>query len=195
MPSSGSVKGEALRQFLTWYVSTFDEHRLDAIVRAMPPELSSCFEPGKPHLGVVSSSWYPAASFHHLIEDMLAGYGPEERDRLAREAAHATIEATLRGVYKFLFETMMTPDRYAARAQKLFSRFYDTGTMAKVKTGPRSHRSEIRGWTSHHPVLCEVLRYTGEPVYAALGCKNVKTRRISCVSSGDAFCSYELSWT
>jgi hypothetical protein len=188
------IKGEGLRQFLQWYIATFDKARLAGFLVDLPPHLAGHFDLSQTSLGLVSSAWYPAEVFHVVIDRMLADYTAEQRAGFAKRAARATIDATLKGVYKFLFETMMTPDRYAARAQKLFSRFYDTGTMTKVKLAPTTHLTEIRGWTSHHPVLCDVLLYTGDPVYSALGCKNVTTRRIACVANGDPLCSYEVSW-
>jgi hypothetical protein len=93
-----------------------------------------------------------------------------------------------------LFGAIMTPDRYLSRAQQIFSRFYDTGTITKTKSGPTTHLSVIRGWTSHHPVLCDVLLYTGEYVYPTLGCKNVAARRVGCVSDGAELCSYSVTW-
>ncbi len=189
------VKGEGVRQFIEWYTQTFGAERLAQRVAGMDPAASAAFDLRQPNLGIVASSWYPVASFHALIDVLLADYTEVERQAFAKQAARATIEATLRGVYKFLFETMMNPDRYAARAQKLFSRFYDTGEMTKVKAAPNVHVTEIRDWTGHHPLLCDVLLYTSDPVYRALGCKNVVARRLACVAAGDALCSYEVRWS
>jgi hypothetical protein len=192
--SGGRIKGEAIRQFLRWYVDKWDQERLFNYVRELPPHAANEFDIHQPHLGVIASSWYPAASFHALIDAMLSGYLPEQRRSFAREAAKATIDATFKGVYRFLFETMMTPDRYAARAQKLFRRFHDTGTITKEAIGPSTHLTRITRWSSHHTVLCDTMLFTGEYVYPMLGCRNVTTHRLGCVATGNAFCSYEIRW-
>ena len=188
------IKGVGIRQFVSWYVAKWGEPRLLEYVASLPPHAQSAFDPSKPLLGIIASEWYPAPAFHALIDLMLEQYPPEQRRSFAREAARATIDTTLKGIYRFLFETNMTPDRYLRRAQQLFSRFYDTGIIEKTKIGQNTHRSVITGWTSHHPVLCDLLLYMGEYVYPALGCRNVTARRISCVSTGDADCSYDISW-
>ena len=193
-PAEAHIKGEGIRQFLAWYTAKWGEQRLHQFLESLPPEAREVFDVDKPSLGIIASAWYPAHAFHALIDAMLSIYPADQRRLFAREAARATILATLRGVYKFLFEAMMTPDRYLGRAQKLFSRFYDTGTIEKTRVARNIHRSVIRGWTSHHPVLCDVMLYMGEYVYPALGCKNVTATRITCVSSGDPDCSYDVSW-
>jgi len=188
------IKGEGIRQFLCWYLEHFDEERLAARVAELPEEARAVFDPSQPNLGVVSSTWYPAYAFHALLDAMLEAYDEDQRRRFARDAARVTIERSLKGVYKFLFESFMTPERYARRAQSLFSRFYDTGKIEKRIIRPNLHRSIIRGWTSHHPVLCDVMLYMGEHVYPMLGCKHVKAERISCLSTGDIECVYDVSW-
>lgn len=188
------IKGEAVWQFVRWYIANWNEARLASFVREIPPELGAAFDLQAPHLGVIASSWYPARAVHALIDRMLEGYTEEQRVAFARQAARVTIEASLKGVYRFLFETMMTPTRYANRSQTLFSRYYNTGTMTKTPLGPRSHLTVVSGWTGHHPVLCDVLLYIGEAIYPYLGCRNVAVRRLECVSSGAEMCRYKVSW-
>jgi hypothetical protein len=193
-PRVAHIKGEGIRQFINWYLAKWGEPRLFQFVADLPPEAREVYDITQPSLGIIASGWYPAPAFHALIDAMLSVYPPDQRRAFAREAAKATIDSTLKGVYRFLFEAMMTPDRYLGRAQKLFSRFYDCGTIEKIKVAPNIHRSVIRDWHSHHPVLCDVMLHMGEYVYPALGCRNVIVRRISCVSAGDPYCSYDASW-
>jgi hypothetical protein len=98
-------------------------------------------------------------------------------------------------VYRVLFETMMSPARYAKNAQKLFSRYYDAGTMTKTALSPTSHRSTVTGWQAHHPFLCELLLYTGVYVYRAMGCKDVKMERTACVGDGASECTFLTTWS
>jgi hypothetical protein len=188
------IKGEGIRQFAKWYVDRWGEHRLAEHVSALPADVRDSFDPRSPSLGVISSQWYPARALHLLIDRMLTDYDAEQRRTFARAAAKATLDASLRGVYKLLFDLFMTPDRYAARAQELFDRFYDRGKLEKIVVAPTVHRTVIHDWPAHHPVLCDVMLHTSEYVYPALGCKNVIVQRLGCVSAGDASCSYEVRW-
>jgi hypothetical protein len=190
----GQIKGEAIRQFLGWYLDRFGVKLLGQRIGALPPDLAAMLDPARPYAGLLATRWYDARLVHGLLDAMLAEYSADERKLFAREAARVTIESTLRGVYRFLFEAIMTPDRYLKRAQQIFSRYYDNGRMQKLATGPTEHTTIVSEWRSHHPVLCDVLLYTGEYVYPSLGCKGVDVLRIGCVSTGAADCRYAVRW-
>jgi hypothetical protein len=160
----------------------------------MPEQQRVHFDLADPALGVLASSWYPAPAIHALLDGFLADHA-SDRQALAREGARATIDATLTGVYRWLFETMMTPDRYGRNAQKLFSRYYEPGTMTKAPLGERGHLSIVRDWPGHHRLLCDMLVHTAEYVYAALGCRDVRSPRTACVSDGAPECRFEITWS
>lgn len=190
----GRIKGEAIRRFLGWYLSRFGADLLSQRIAALPAEMRSLIDVHAPFAGIIASRWYDARLVHGLLDAMLEEYTADERRGFAREAARITIENTLRGVYRFLFEAIMTPQRYLGRAQSIFSRYYDNGRMQKLETGEKQHLTIVTEWRSHHPVLCDVLLYTGEYVYPSLGCKAVEVRRVGCISTGHADCRYTVSW-
>src|SRR5258706_5720445 len=115
------IKGAAIREFLLWYAGAYGPDQLPALSARMRPEHRVLFDVKQRHLGVIASEWYPAKALHELLDLITQGMSPAEREKLAREGAQATIQATLRGVYRLLFETMMSPERYARNAQKLVS--------------------------------------------------------------------------
>ena len=188
------MKGAGIVHFLEWYVGRFGQPRLQRTAAAMPDPHRVHFDINDRLLGVLSSTWYPAAAIHALLDGFIADHGSES-DMLAREGAKATIDATLKGVYRWLFQTMMTPDRYARNAQKLFSRYYEPGTMTKAPLGEAGHLSVVRDWPGHHPMLCDMLVHTAEYVYTALGCKDVRSPRTACVSQGAPDCRFEITWS
>ena len=190
----GRIKGAGISHFLVWYTGRFGHDRLRRIAAGIPDPHRSHFHLDEPALGVLASSWYPAAAIHVLLDGFLADHG-EERELLAREGARTTIDATLKGVYRWLFETMMTPERYARNAQKLFSRYYEPGTMLKTPLGDHGHLSVVRDWPGHHPLLCDMLVNTAEYVYSALGCRDVRAPRTACVSEGAPECRFEITWS
>ena len=196
-PAAGEprIKGSGIQPFFAWYTSQWGQARLAATVGALSAEARACFDPQDPHLGVLPSQWFPAWAAHALLDRLMDGHTAEERQRIAREGAQAIIESTLKGVYRWLFEMMMTPDRYGRSAQKLFSRYYEPGMMTKTPLGDTGHLSIVRDWGGHHPLLCDFLIHTAEYVYSALGCKNVLVRRTACLSAQADHCRFEITWT
>lgn len=143
---------------------------------------------------MLASQWFPARAIHALLDRMMAEHTPDERQRFARDGAKAIIEHTLTGVYRWLFQLMMTPDRYGRSAQRLFSRYYEPGTMTKTALGEAGHLSIVRDWAGHHPLLCDFLIHTAQYVYTELGCKNVVVRRTACRATGEDHCRFEITW-
>jgi hypothetical protein len=191
------VKGVAVREFMRWYVSAHGTRALEKAIAAMPPEEARHLHLEQPALGLLAGTWYPASMIHRLLDGMGAGLRGHERAALIRDGAHATIHHTLSGVYKLLFQAMMSPERYARNAQQLFARYFNTGTMEKTPiTTPdgQGHLSVVRDWTSHHPMLCDLLSCTAEYVYAELGCRDVEVKKTGCVASGQAECTFVFTW-
>jgi hypothetical protein len=193
-PTVPQVKGAAMREFFRYLHDTHGAGLLQTLASVVEPQYRNLFNPADPCMGVVASSWYPAPAVHQILDRLLQGRSAAQVTELARGGAEAVIANTLRGVYRLLFETMMSPERYARNSQKLFSRYCDAGTMTKRATSPTSHLSTIVDWRAHHPFLCDLIIYTGVYVYRAMGCKNVKMERVSCISRGARECSFVISW-
>lgn len=191
------IKGVAIREFLRWYVAARGTRAIEKAMTVMPPDQARQIAVGDPALGLLAGTWYPATMIHILLDGMTAGLRGHERQALIRDAANATIHVTLSGVYKLLFQAMMSPDRYARNAQQLFSRYHSTGVMTKTAIdtpdGP-GHRSVVRDWAGHHPVLCDMLVYTAEYVYGALGCQDLTIKKTGCVSTGQPECTFIIAW-
>jgi hypothetical protein len=192
--AGGRIKGAAIREFVRWYGAQYGEAQVAKLADSMPPEFRALVNPRAPHLGLIASEWYPAGGIHIVLDHMVSGLGVEERERISREGAQAVIHETLHGVYKIFFELMVSPERYMKNAPRLFSRFFDHGSMEKSATGPREHTSHIRGWEAHHPLLCDFLLHVSEYVYAAMGCKEVQVERFRCRGNGDEECAYRIRW-
>lgn len=185
------VKGAAVLPLLDWYARRFGPERLAAALRRVPEGL---IEAGEPQYGILSSDWYEARAVHCLLEAMCSGLSAEERESFAQEGGRAIIEATLTGVYRWLFQAMMTPERYARNAHRLFARFYDTGRFEKEILGPRHHRTHLTGWRAHHRIICEFFPATIGYIYSAMGCRGVRVSRSACISDGAPECTLETTW-
>jgi hypothetical protein len=190
-----NIKGALIRSFLIWYTAEGSQERTARLLNRIPRDLLELFDPRLPDLGMLDASWYPVTAVHRMMDVLVDGLNPDQRRQLAKQIARVAMEGTIKGVYRWLFEMMMTPDRYAQRAQMLFSRSHDTGIMTKTVTAPNAHLSVVRDWPGHHPFLCELLLYSSIPVYEAMGCHHVIPTRHSCVSEGGTECSYTVAWS
>jgi hypothetical protein len=189
------IKGSGVQPFLAWYAATWGEGRLARHATWIPTEYHSYVHVNEPLLGVLPSAWYPAPAIHAILDAVEVDHSPEERATIVRDGARAIIDATLTGVYRWLFQTMMTPDRYARNSGRLFSRYYEPGVMTKTKLGATGHLTTVDGWGAHHPILCEFLVHTAAYVYGQLGCRDLNVRRTACVRNGDADCRFEVTWS
>jgi len=188
------IKGAHTRAFLAWYTAQGGQARTTRLLERMPERYRSLFDPGSADLGLLDSFWYPAEAMHIVIDAMLDGLDAQTRSRLAREGARAATEATLKGVHRWIFERVMTPERYLPRAQLLFSRYYQPGEIVKTEPAPFTHLSVFRGWTGHHPFICEMLFHSAIVVYGAMGCRGVSGARLRCLSEGAPDCAFSVCW-
>jgi hypothetical protein len=193
--AGGRIKGVAAREFVRWYGQVYGDEAVHALAAALPEDFRPLIDARAPYLGLISSEWYPAHGIHAVLDKMMEGRPQTERAAIAKSGAEAVIHETLHGVYKVFFEMMVSPERYLKNAQKLFSRFFDQGEMDKTATGPSEHTSVIRGWTAHHPLLCQFLRHISEYVYSAMGCKGVTAEKLRCIADGDEDCAYRVRWS
>jgi hypothetical protein len=190
------IKGSGIHPFLAWYSGAWGQDRLArAIGRLSPDDAIALGFTETDRFAILSSSWYPASAIHALLDALLTDHSADERAAIARDGGKAIIESTLRGVYRLLFATMMTPQRYARSAQALFERFYEPGTMTKEALGDHGHLTVVRDWPGHHPLLCSFLVHTAHYVYTELGCADVRVQRTACISDGAGDCRFEVLWS
>lgn len=186
------IKGAALRPFVKYYADRYGRARAATVVARIDPGLAY-FDMLDASFGMIATSWYPVSMIRRLVDGLLEGISDEERLELTKGGARAVMQATVHGVYKFLFETMMSPDRYARKAQALFSRYHDSGVMTK-EPFPGGHRSTITDWSGHHRFFCDLIIYTGFFVYEAMGLKDVDHKRTACVDDGAPACTFVATW-
>jgi hypothetical protein len=188
------VKGTGLFALFDWYVSEHGRASLVRLLTDLSPADRGRFDLHDERWGVLASEWYPAPLAHELLERMTAGLDDEARAGAAWRMGQRAAETTLTGIYRLLFQAMLTPERYARHAQTLFSRYFDDGRIVKEPRGPRRHHTTIRDWGGHHPLLCSLFLSSSVYVYTALGCRHVTSRRLSCVVSGAEECAYDITW-
>jgi hypothetical protein len=205
MPSSlrtgktPSIKGLVFREFVKWYEETRGREPTLRAYASLPEELRAHLDPQREYFGILASTWYSVDIICVMLEAITLGLAPEARSALLRDGVEHAIHVTLTGVYKVLFQTLVTPERHAKYAQKIWNQYYNTGTVAGAMLD--DHRSEqvITEWDGHRPLLCELSLSSLTAFHAHMDCKNVRVRRTSCVldarlAARHARCRFLIQW-
>jgi hypothetical protein len=194
MPVTGSIKGAAFREFLEFCERRFGADWVRTGVARLPSSDQVLLAPGRPALGLLSSTWYPAGLVHRLLDALVVDLGPAARKTLVVDGARAVMDATLRGVYRTFFALVATPERYARFAGKLWGAYYDSGQFVVQQVTATEADCTIRGWTAHHDLICDLNWQAARCIYEEMGCEGVEVDRLSCVGRGDPFCRFRTRW-
>ncbi len=189
------IKGAAFREFVLWYDRTHDGERLRRALARVPEAEREGLRPDAPALGVLASNWYSVALAGVLLDAVCEDRTADEQAAVARDGSRAVVDTMLTGVYRFLFERVSSPDRYARHIGRLWRQLHSTGDRKIHVTGPGEADSVIESWPGHHPLLCLVTMETMAAVYEAMRCREVTVARTACVSAGDPLCRARLRWT
>jgi hypothetical protein len=188
------VKGIAFREFVRWYEQTYGHEATLAAWKSLAEPLRAQLDPERECFGLLAGSWYPVSIVTGLLEHITWGLGPEERTALLRGGITFALDVTLTGVYRVLFNTLVTPERHARYAQKIWSSYYDTGEVEGRVLGPGRAEQRVKNWNGHHPLLCEMSIWSLTLFHERMGCKDVKVSRTSCLRDSDA-CRFLITWT
>jgi hypothetical protein len=197
MASSASgthSKGASIRSFLGWYERSQDRERVIRAIRQLPPEHRLLLDADRDAFGVLPSRWYPSELVHALVDALTAGLSEEQLDRLARDGARVIIKDGLNGVYKMIFDLLVTPERYARHSHRIWRMFHDTGSTDVVVVGPREQRARITDRWGHHPFICRLNRASTAVLYGEMKCRNVVLTDEGCVARGDRECVSLVRW-
>jgi len=135
------IKGLAFREFVRWYNTEHGPSVLQASAQALPNDLRAQLDVSRADFGILAGSWYPVVMATTFLEAISRGLSPEQRMEVLRGATDQALGNMLTGVYRSLFEKLVTPERHARYAQNIFRTFYNTGTVVGEVRGPaaRAH--------------------------------------------------------
>jgi hypothetical protein len=145
----------------------------------------------KGHL-FLSSAWYPLDWYRQWLQAMRQTHrsGPEFIKTVVREG----VLHDLGGVYR-IFLLVMSPEGVIPRASRLFSTYYDTGTISVEVSRPGTSRVRCTGCTGFDELLWQSVIGGAEAALIAAGAKHVRFRILEGGKDGDDFCYGEAQWT
>ena len=176
-----SIKGLVFREFVRWYEATRGREAALRARDALPLELRAHLDPDRDSFGLLAGSWYPTSIAGGMLESITWGLGPLERSAMLREGIEHAVGTTLTGVYRVLFKTLVTPERHAKYAQKIWDNYYNTGIVQGAMLAENRSEQWVKDWSGHHPLLCELSIWSLTVFHQHMGCKNVKVSRSRCV--------------
>lgn len=190
----GRIKGAAFREFVLWYEEDFGRQATMACFARLPPEHQELLDLTKPAAGILASTWYPAALINTWLDIISEGWTPEHTTQICRSANAFTVPRLIKGVYRFLFESVATPSLYARHIRRAWRQLHTTGLRTITIVSPGYAESIIEQWPAHHPVLCQVTNETMAAVFRMMKLQNVTLERVHCVSQGDPRCVTYVRW-
>jgi hypothetical protein len=190
----GHIKGAAFREFLRWYRRKIGDEAVAAQIARLPREVRERLDVSADAFGVLASTWYPAPVIHAFCDVITEGLAPAQRVALARESSRPLMDATLRGLYRFLFEQLASPSRITMLAPRIWRTYFDSGKRSTEIVSPARHDGIIEDWRGHHPFLCLVQVHATTSLYEAAGCHNVATTQLECISEGAPRCRWSTTW-
>lgn len=190
----GRIKGVAFREFAVWYADNISAPRVREVVLSLDHHYPNLLDADRPGFGILVTHWYPAELVHAFLDHLAEPHTAAELDRITQDAATDIMNRTLSGVYKFLFSAVASPSLYAKHVGKLWGLHYDTGTVANEHVRDTEALMRYVEWHSHHPLICKLNMSASIPIYAAMGCKNVRWRKLACVSEGQRACALSVNW-
>ncbi len=192
--AKGRLKGVALRGFLSWYAQRFGRERVSLALGPLERTFGETFDATQPGFGVLPSRWYAGELVHAVLDGLLSHHRPDEIPSLAEDAAEVVMNDLLNGVYRSIVGMFVSPDRYSRHAEKLWTLNYDNGHPVFRSLSATEHHVTYVDWRSHHSFMCRVNMATALPLYSAMGCKDVRYRRLTCVSDGAPTCTTSIHW-
>ena len=165
------IKGAAIQDFFTWYAEEFGEDAMATIWARLPDRVRADLGPSYSKL--LAFHWYPASATHSALDLVLERHTAQEHEQLAQQGARVVIGKTLRGLYRTIFKTLVSPSRYLRTVNTVWKAFHDTGHIETRELGPAHHYSELHGWRAPHAFIERLNGFAAKEIYEAMGCRAV----------------------
>ena len=197
LPDRGNVKGAPVRAFLDFFARQHGEAKVQAAIARLPAPLRRRVFPAPhaPGFGLYASAWVPGEALGMICDDLLAHADATTRQRLAREAARAVMNETLRGAHRALFRTIASPELMVRNHMVYWRQQYDTGHVEIESLGSNAQQHTYRDWRGHHPFVCEVTFACIPHLYRAMRLAAPRLEDYRCRDChGGESCSAIIRW-
>ncbi len=140
---------------------------------------------------VVQTGWYPVELYRTLLDTIASETG--EGDAMIRAIGAASIRRDVTGVYRVFFK-ILSPETVLSISGKLFSVYYDTGSLSITDAGPCFARSEYKGCRGFDRNMWVELEGSSESLLQLAGARNPKAKIVRS-SDAESACTIEARWS
>jgi hypothetical protein len=186
--SSPRVKGIAFRTV----VKTLEQLRGEALVDRALRQLPAYLGDGLRHNTITASNWYPIDWYRDLFAAIVATTG--EGEAIVRELGHRAAYADMSSVYKGIYK-LLSPEVVLALSARLFSNYYDTGTVRIVESREHFVRAAWSGCVGFDRNLWLEVLASCETYLELSGAQQVRTHIQSGAGANDDHMDVCAQWT
>lgn len=132
------MKGVAFKSVLAALDERFGAVAVAEMYRSLPPADAAWLQ-----YKVVATGWYPTSRYRSMWSAIAAAAGGHGDD-LARQIGRVCMQRDMGGVYRLVFK-LLSPETVLSLSGKMFSNYYDTGTLSIVEARPGLARAAFKG--------------------------------------------------
>ena len=105
----------------------------------------------------------------------------------------ASAEYGLSTVYR-IFCKIGSPQFIISRGSRVFSSYYQQGSLEVTESGPGFANAELRDFRDGSPEFCERIFGWMARMLEFCGARDMRTTHVTCVHRGDRVCRFEGTW-
>ena len=182
-----NIRGLVFPAYISFLRRTRGEDAVTATLERLPPELAHRLREDL----FFTVNWYPIAWYRDLHHAAQQATG--EGLKLAHDKGFDGVTGDLSGIYK-VFLMVVSPAYVIGRAARLFSKYYDTGSMEIVEAGSKAARARWRGCAGFDRNIWVDVRGGCEAALAAAGARNIQFTVVSGGEDGNDHMEVEATW-
>lgn len=195
LQARGNFRGAAVLGSFQYFEERYGRAAVHTVIAALSPEMRAQVSPTAPHLGFLPTRLYSYALIGAVVRAMIAAVRPPDEDAFLAEIASAGMDRTLTTVNRLMLHYLVTPERYAARAQEIWSLYHDSGVVTVLPSKPNEYRVQLTDWPNHDTIVCRISMEARRRGLEHMGAIITEARRERCQAWGHAECTHAFRWS
>lgn len=182
------IKGFAVRGLLKYVKRHAREGGIRAFLADLREEDAALFDQR-----VLSSSWYPYATFTVLLEAIDRKLGTGDLSYLERVGESSGREDA--GTIFKVVLTLASIERVIAIAPPFWKRYCNRGWFEPVSVSPGHLEIRLHGFPDIHPGHCRLIAGWIKGLGLTAGAREARVEEVACVHRGDSCCEFNAAWS
>ena len=183
------VKGIAFRTIDSCFIELCGSAARERAHALLSSEVAQAYRYGT----VLAASWYPISWYREVLSAFRSAVnaGPELPRKIGRLAA----QHDMKGAHKRLIAWLTSPQTLLNLSQRVFSSYYDTGSLEIVESRSGFVRVRATGCIDWDVNMWSELAGSSEAMLEIAGAHHAQVRWLSGGREGDAEHEFEAHWT